>query len=360
MKKYIAVVIAIFFALVVPSISQKKSNFKPKKVTPPTPTQQIKLKMKVKEAGSDYVTLSIRGVIGEQIVLLGKGKDSTVKAGRMPTFSPKDTIWLTGLNKIEGKWLIANDTSLQNKEICIKGLTAKEDYFLLVYQKKDEMYRLARSMEFNTLAEEPTRQASKIVILNKVDKSIEVKWLRGTGEGRLLVGKRGNKTNPPDDGKEYEIEKYKLRGKHIFADLKGRESKFEFKDLEPGRWTIQIFEYNGEGKYRNYLLNQADNNPRQVLIPLDPPVVDPPKETTEEGFIISWSAVDGVVTYYIDIATDDNFEHILPEYTEVDIGNINEIEIQGLESKTRYYFRIKAKTKDNWTKWSKGILVETK
>lgn len=215
-------------------------------------------------------------------------------------------------------------------------------------------------MEFNTLAEEPTRQASKIAILHKRDGVIEVKWLPGTGEGRILLGERGNTVKPPKDGEVYEIGTNKLGSNSLFADFKGREKKFELNDLEPGRWTIQIFEYNGEGKYRNYLLSQADNNPRQILVPLPPPVLNPPTETTEEGFTISWSVVDGAVTYYIDISTDENFEHILPEYNEVDIGNVNEIEIQGLESKSRYYFRIKSKTKDNWTKWSKGVMIETK
>lgn len=358
MKGYVAIVLAVFFALVAPSISQKKMPSKAKEVS--RIAQQMKFQMKIKESGSDFVTLSIRGVLGQQVLLLGKSKDTMLKTSKIPRFNPKDTIWLTNLNRIDGKWLIANEAALQNKEICIKGLTAKEDYFLLFYQMKNETYRLARSIEFNTLAEEPIRQSSKIAIFNKADGSIVVKWLRGTGEGRILVGGRGNTTIPPKDGEAYEIGTHKLGGTRVFADLKGRESHFELKDLEPGRWTIQIFEYNGEGKYRNYLLSQTNNNPRQVLVPLAPPVVDSPKETTEEGFIISWSVVDGAVTYYFDIATDENFKHILPEYNEVDIGNINEIEIQGLESKTRYYFRIRGKTKDNWTKWSQGVMIETK
>ncbi|MGQ9819305.1 MAG: fibronectin type III domain-containing protein [Candidatus Kapaibacteriales bacterium] len=358
MGKKISVIIVIFFAFSVAIFSQKIKSKAIKTATVPT-KQTEKMLIKIKEAGSDRITLSLRGKANRQVLFLGKSLDSTLKAEKIEDFAPKDTISISGLKKIEGKWLVASVLDTQQREICINGLNAKEDYFILLYEKKGNTYRLARSIEFNTLAEEPTRPASKIATLTGEDGSIVLKWLRGSGEGRIVIGARGNKLNFPKDGESYNVGT-KLGATRIFADLKGRETNLLLKNLEPGRWTIQIIEYNGDGKYRNYLLSPGDVNPGVVFVPLDPPKVNQPTATTEEGFTISWSAVEGAVSYLVEIATDDKFQNKLPEYTELDIGNTNEIELQGLNSKSRYYFRIKAKTKDNWSRWSKGVMIETK
>lgn len=363
MKKKLIVGLVVFLVFSGIVLPQKKKQPVAKTIARSSQTEE-KLRLRISEIGSEFVTLSVKGELGGRILFLSKRQDSVLKALNIGNFTPMDTVLLSSLKEIEGKWLLATNFSPTTEYICINGLNRKENYHILVYEKrKEDGFRLARSIDFNTLEREPTRQASKITILPKDDGSYEIRWLNGNGEGRILVAKRGNKVNLPKDGQVYEVgadENKGLGQSRVLANIKGKESKFLIKDLESGRWTIQIFEYNGDGRYRNYLVEAGDGNPRQIFIPLPAPVVNPPGEITNEGFVIGWSAVEGATTYYIEIATDVNFRNKVEEYNGADVGNVTEIEIQGLNTKTRYYFRVKAKTKDNWSNWSNPIAIETK
>jgi hypothetical protein len=80
--------------------------------------------------------------------------------------------------------------------------------------------------------------------------------------------------------------------------------------------------------------------------PIPPPVprIEDATRVTAESFIARWSIPDttkGVVLFLIDVALDVDFKYILPGYNARTSFTTN-FPVEGLESNTVYYYRVKA------------------
>ena len=91
--------------------------------------------------------------------------------------------------------------------------------------------------------------------------------------------------------------------------------------------------YNVISEFSNTTSFQTSSLPPEVLIPT---------VISSQNFIALWNPVPGIDKYYIDVALDDNFTNIIPEYDNYDNGSETILDISNLNSATLYYYRVRA------------------
>ncbi len=250
--------------------------------------------------------------------------------------------------------------------LTIQGLPSQTKFALFAYKKGDAKAELINKTPFFTLAPEPKKQVSALAFSNVTESSIKVLFAQGTGEGRIVVASKDKNITKPEDGKSYNANpKFgsadsKIGNGFIVANLKGKQSSIELKDLSFDTYYFQVFEYNGNGEFINYNLNDGSGNPRSKELKLKTPQVKAPSSITETGFVANWNKVQGATAYVIDIATDAKFSNIDGIYNNLDIGDIDSMEIVELKSGTEYYFRVKAIKPGNQSNYSEPQLIKLK
>ncbi len=113
---------------------------------------------------------------------------------------------------------------------------------------------------------------------------------------------------------------------------------------EPGRFRVSIDEITGP--------------PAGTRIP-DPPVARVPASVGDNHFWAVWDHADGAQGYRLDIATDVNFENILPAYDDLDVGNVTVHHVTGLEPESTYYFRLRSYSDQGTSSHSNAVSVTT-
>ncbi len=73
----------------------------------------------------------------------------------------------------------------------------------------------------------------------------------------------------------------------------------------------------------------------------DVPVVTDPVDVGPGRFVANWNAVDGAISYQLDVATDNTFTKILSQYTNFNVAGTSQ-NITGLKPNTYYYYRVRA------------------
>lgn len=73
------------------------------------------------------------------------------------------------------------------------------------------------------------------------------------------------------------------------------------------------------------------------------PVLQAPSEISSQGFVLNWTAprFGSASHYLLDLASDPNFEHIVPGYEGKQVSDTN-YQINGLQRGTTYYYRLRA------------------
>jgi len=252
-------------------------------------------------------------------------------------------------------------------DYTIEGLTPRTKYEFAVYKRiDDKKVEKIWFTDISTLAKEPTEQAMNIAFGDLTENSVKISLFRGNGEKRLVVVTKGDQSNIPQDGvryfanPNYGSKDSKLGTGYVVYNGGDRMVDLVVKNLESGEYTVQVFEYNGDGESANYLTKPSGNNPRKLRTLLPPPKAFEPELITHDGFVAKWSKVDGATTYYLDIATDKDFVNRLELYSDLDVGDIDEIEVVDLESKQTYYMRVRAVARGNKSNYSNVIQVTTK
>ena len=112
--------------------------------------------------------------------------------------------------------------------------------------------------------------------------------------------------------------------------------------------THTIVELTGDQTYYYRVRAEKDNHysaysnvTTQYLIALEQPSNLLITSTAYTSFDITWDVVPDASYYVIDIATDEQFTNILSDFEEKSVTSPS-INIEGLLTNTRYYFRIKA------------------
>lgn len=285
----------------------------------------------------------------------------------------KDILSLEKTIPLDARMLLSQDvylivtTKQELGDYTISGLTPKTKYEFAIYKRIDnKKVEKVWFIDISTLAKEPTEQAANIAFSDATDKSFKVSLFRGNGEKRIVVVTKGNSTNTPVDGiryfanPNYGSKDSKIGSGYVVYNGGDRMVDLVVDNLESGEYTVQVFEYNGEGESANYLTKTASNNPRKYRTLLPAPKAMIPEMITHDGFVARWTKVDGATTYFIDIATDEQFINRLELYADLDVGDIDEIEVVDLQSNQTYYFRVRAVAPGTRGAYSNTIEIKTK
>jgi len=62
---------------------------------------------------------------------------------------------------------------------------------------------------------------------------------------------------------------------------------------------------------------------------------------TSTSFSANWSAVSGVTSYLLDVATNNTFTTMVSGYSALSVGNVTTYSVTGLSASTTYYFRVR-------------------
>lgn len=317
--------------------------------------------IKLLQVGTNSAKFNMPTKSNDLAMILSRNLDSTKTISiNTQNILSNNTIELKNLPKQNNSnWIICTGLNLPKPEFIITGLEKKTDYYLNIYTKTKSQYNLAKILPFNTVDEIPIKQASQISIANATENTITIKWVNGTGTGRIIVIRKGADPNLPENGKVYRFSnaygatETKLGESYVVYDGNDKNINLTITNLEPGRYFLQVFEYNGDGKYRAYNVEKASNNPRSKATLLPTPKILAIENVSEVSCEIKWEKVNGARTYILDVATDPGFLNKLELYNEIDVGNLTSYEIVDLKPGVNYYFRLKAKGEGTESDYSK-------
>lgn len=321
-----------------------------------TPVNNIKLL----QVATNSAKFNIPTKSNDIAIILSKNLDSTKTISiNTQNILSNNTIELKNLPKQNNSnWIICTGSNLPKQEIILAGLEKKTDYYLNIYTKTKSQYTLAKILPFNTVDDIPLKQASQISIADVTENTITIKWVNGTGTGRIIAMRKGAEPNLPENGKAYKYSnaygasESKLGESYVVYDGNDKNTNLTITNLEPGKYFLQVFEYNGDGKFRAYNVEKASNNPRSKATLLPTPKILSIENISEISCEIKWEKVKGANTYILDVATDPGFLNKLELYNEIDVGNLTSYEIVDLAPGINYYIRIKAVGEGTESKFS--------
>lgn len=317
--------------------------------------------IKLLQVGTNSAKFNIPTKSNDIAMILTRNLDSTKTISfNTQNILSNNTIELKNLPKHNNNaWIICTGINLPKQEIILAGLEKKADYYLNIYTKTKSQYKLTKILAFNTVDDIPLKQASQISIANTTENTMTIKWINGTGTGRIIAMRKGAEPNLPENGKAYKYSnaygasESKLGESYVVYDGNDKNINLTITNLEPGRYFIYLFEYNGDGKFRAYNVEKASNNPRSKATLLPTPKILSIENVSEASCEIKWEKVKGAVTYKLDVATDPGFLNKLELYNELDVGNLTSYEIVDLKPGVNYYFRLKAKGEGTESDYSK-------
>lgn len=74
----------------------------------------------------------------------------------------------------------------------------------------------------------------------------------------------------------------------------------------------------------------------------DTPVASEPSGIKVISFMANWEMAEGAKNYRLDVATDQNFEQYVQGYENLDVGNVQTYEVDGLLPDRDYFYRVQA------------------
>ncbi|HAS44339.1 MAG TPA: hypothetical protein DCS93_27930 [Microscillaceae bacterium] len=115
--------------------------------------------------------------------------------------------------------------------------------------------------------------------------------------------------------------------------------------------------------YRVRAVNaDATSNHSEVMtattMNLSVPVATKASDIQSGGFQANWNPVPSAASYLLDVALDENFTQILPNYNSKAIIGNSEV-IQSVDASTNYYYRVRAQGLNAISDYSNTILVVT-
>jgi hypothetical protein len=80
---------------------------------------------------------------------------------------------------------------------------------------------------------------------------------------------------------------------------------------------------------------------REMADALEGRIEEPIMTPTRSSFLAKWSVVTGATGYRLDVSTTSSFDSYVTGYRDLDIGNVTNHIVSGLERGTQYYYRVR-------------------
>lgn len=106
-------------------------------------------------------------------------------------------------------------------------------------------------------------------------------------------------------------------------------------------WTEGGIEVSRNSNYMFSITGNRTLTANFLAVP-NPPWVSSPTSVTQTSFIASWNAVNSASGYYLDVALDSQFNNLLTEYSNKNIGNVTTYTVNNLTPQVAYYCRVRA------------------
>ncbi len=237
----------------------------------------------------------------------------------------------------------------KNQKITINNLSPATQYYAdIIFSEND-----IKTIAFNTIAYEPTTQATNIAFKDATSGNLDLLWMDGNGTGAIVVLKKGTASAAkPVDGVVYTAGTFGdnkcLLGDSsyiVFSGIKKEGESVMIPNLAHDEYFVKVFAYNGEGKFINYLNDDAANNPRFKHTRIPAPQLNSLTSIGNNAFKLNWSDIKKANTYIIDVAYDENFTNLVEFYNNSDIGKLVEFEFMLPENAKsgKIYVRLRAK-----------------
>jgi endo-1,4-beta-xylanase len=107
-----------------------------------------------------------------------------------------------------------------------------------------------------------------------------------------------------------------------------------------------------------FFINACSKDDNQAVAALEAPIANAPKEVNDHGFRAKWNYVSNSKSYLLDVSTNENFTSFVPNYNAKPVTDLNEV-VVGLTGGTQYYYRVRAKTETEISRYSNVISVVT-
>ncbi len=319
----------------------------------------------IKSRTENTIELSIKGDNKSRSII-------TIRTSAEPAFTPDfaktykylPDIDISKSEKYKNNYIIYDAN--KSEDIKITSLKAETKYLISIFEVGAKN---SKNTDVYTLATEPKKQTSGLAFKNITDSQIEVLWVNGDGKEKIIcVSADGSVPAKPVDGKIYKSGKFgdaacKIDNSNTYVVYNSAEAKsknqFLIKNLEYGKYTIQIFEYNGKDETINYNTENEKNNPRVKHTLFPAPVALDATNITKDGFLAHWKEMKNVKYFEFDLSTDPKFETFVDLYKSADVGTIDSIELVELAAGT-YYYRLRAVTNESKSANSNVIKLEIK
>lgn len=306
----------------------------------------------------------------KKIIMLRSSASKAVKPLPEKNYTVSEVFDVTKNESFEGSSLVVFVGEEKAGSLNLTGLTANTEYYLDFYYVgstgKLENNGKAQNIEVFTTAPKPARAASLIAYKTVKANMLDVIWQKGDGKKRLVLMKKGKGSiTPPKNGVEYNASNELGKGSSTdrdstFAIYNGSGTTVVIKDLEPDTYyTFKVCDYNGSSDRINYQTKDVFLNPSSKATLLETPELYKPENIKATSFLSKWKKVKGAETYIFDLASDENFKHILRDFEGMDVGDIDNYLVEDVPTGT-VYMRVRAVGHRNHSEDSNVIEIELK
>jgi len=139
-----------------------------------------------------------------------------------------------------------------------------------------------------------------------------------------------------------------------------------YNDLSVSGTSHEVTGLNSNTNYyyrlRAYSASSTSANSNVIIALTAPaaPLAKPATSITATAFVANWFASVGATGYKLEVATDDLFSTIVAGYNGLDVSNVTNYSVSGLDANTTYYYRVAAyNTESSLSPYSSYITVLT-
>jgi hypothetical protein len=275
----------------------------------------------------------------------------------------------------DGLYQIIGSSDDSEIKIEIQGLEPSTKYLFQIIDIQSKSSKEETHSEFSTLAKEPRKQARILNFYNITKNSMTVGMRQGDGSRRILVVSEKPINIFPKDAHEYKPNNVFGKGEcldpsqlmqpqnAVFTAFFDNPKKniTQISGLKPGeKYYFMVCEANGEGDLINFMTTKDTLKNYFVKSTLpEPPVALDAYDVKKDSFMARWRPVGCAWTYILDVAFDAEFKKLVADYTEVDVGVLEEILIEELPpSENGYFYRLRVVCEGGDSDYSNVIHVK--